>query len=288
MKRIGAHVSAAGGVENAPLNAMAIGATAFALFTKNQRQWQAKPLTENSILSFQQNCQKAGIAPQHILVHDSYLINIGHPERAGLKKSRDAFVDEFKRCEQLGLPLLNFHPGSSLNKISEKECMDTIAESIDLALGATKNVVAVIENTAGQGSNIGYRFEHLAYMIDRVTDKARIGICLDTAHLFAAGYDLLTKEACELTFRQFDTIVGLHYLCGMHLNDSKRDLGSRVDRHDSIGFGLLGQTVFKFIMQNDRFDDLPLILETPRPELWPEEIRSLKSLITIQPTKYTK
>ena len=285
MKRIGAHVSAAGGVENAPLNAMAIGATAFALFTKNQRQWQAKPLAENSILSFQQNCQKAGTAPQHILVHDSYLINIGHPERAGLKKSRDAFVDEFKRSEQLGLPLLNFHPGSSLSKISEKECMDKIAESIDMALSETRNVVAVIENTAGQGSNIGYRFEHLAYMIDRVTDKSRIGVCLDTAHLFASGYDLLTVEACETTFRQFDNSVGFHYLRGMHLNDSKRGLGSRVDRHDSIGFGLLGQTVFKFIMQDDRFDDLPLILETPRPELWPEEIRSLRSLAAIQPTK---
>ena len=278
MKRIGAHVSASGGVENAPLNAMAISAKAFALFTKNQRQWHAKPLTEKSIFAFKDNLAKAGIAPEHVLPHDSYLINLGHPEAEGLEKSRAAFIDEMQRCEQLGLPLLNFHPGSHLKKIPEEESLQRVAESINLALAKTDGVTAVIENTAGQGSNLGYCFEHLAAIIDRVEDKSRVGVCLDTCHAFVSGYDLRTHEACEATFAEFERIVGFAYLRGMHLNDSKPDLGARVDRHHSLGMGKLGWGAFEYIMNDDRFDEIPMVLETIDDTLWAEEIRQLYAL----------
>ncbi len=278
MKRVGAHVSAAGGVENAPLNAQAIGARAFALFTKNQRQWKAKPLSRESISAFRENLEKVGIAPRHVLPHDSYLINLGHPEKAGLEKSRAAFLDEMQRCEQLGLELLNFHPGSHLRKIREEACLGRVAESINLALEQTRGVTAVIENTAGQGSNVGYRFEHLATIIEQVEDKSRVGVCLDTCHTFTAGYDLRTAEACEATFAEFDAVVGFGYLRGMHLNDSKPDLGARVDRHESLGKGKLGWEPFRYIMNDPRFEEIPLILETVNPGLWPEEIRRLYAL----------
>ncbi len=278
MKRVGTHVSASGGVENAPLNASKIGAKAFALFTKNQRQWHAKPLTEKSISAFKANLETVGIAPRHVLPHDSYLINLGHPDPAALQKSRDAFLDEMQRCEQLGLCLLNFHPGSHLKKISEEESLALVADSINLALAQTSGVTAVIENTAGQGSNLGYRFEHLAAIIERVEDKRRVGVCLDTCHAFTAGYDLRTRQACDDTFGRFDEIVGFQFLRGMHLNDSKPDLGSRVDRHESLGKGKLGWEVFRYIMNDDRFDEIPLILETIDPEIWPDEIRQLYAL----------
>ena len=280
MKRIGAHVSAAGGVENAPLNAAEIGATAFAMFTKNQRQWQAKPLTQESIEAFRDNLAQVGIAPRFVLPHDSYLINLGHPEPAALKKSRAAFLDEMQRCEQLGLELLNFHPGSHLKKVSEEESLVLVAESINRALDSTRGVTAVIENTAGQGSNLGYRFEHLAMIIDRVEDKARVGVCLDTCHTFTAGYDLRSREACDRTFEEFAEIIGFDYLRGVHLNDSKPDLGARVDRHESLGKGKLGWEVFRYIMNDDRFDEIPMVLETIDDSLWPEEIRQLYALQT--------
>ncbi|MDD6210315.1 MAG: deoxyribonuclease IV [Bacteroidales bacterium] len=276
MKYVGAHVSASGGVENAPLNAHAIGATAFALFTKNQRQWVAAPLTEKSIALFKERCQEYGYRAEQILPHDSYLINLGHPEPEALEKSRAAFLDEMQRCEQLGLDRLNFHPGSYLNKITEEESLDLIAQSINIALDKTKGVIAVIENTAGQGTNLGYRFEHLRYIIDRVEDKSRVGVCIDTCHAFAAGYDLTTQEAFDNTFAEFDRIIGFKYLKGMHLNDAKKPLGSRVDRHDSIGTGFLGKDTFRFIMRDPRFDNTPLILETPDETLWPQEIQQLK------------
>ena len=279
MKRVGAHVSASGGVENAPLNAQRIGARAFALFTKNQRQWHARPLSEKSIAAFKANLEQVGIAPEHVLPHDSYLINLGHPDPVALQKSRDAFLDEMQRCEQLGLKLLNFHPGSHLNKISEEESLTLVAESINLALEQTRGVTAVIENTAGQGTNLGYRFEHLKAIIDRVEDQARVGVCLDTCHTFTAGYDLRSVAACDETFDRFHEIVGFRYLRGMHLNDSKPDLGSRVDRHESLGKGKLGWTVFRYIMNDDRFEEMPLILETVDPDLWPEEIRQLYALV---------
>ncbi len=279
MKRIGAHVSASGGVENAPLNAQKIGAKAFALFTKNQRQWKAKPLTEKSINAFKANLIIAGIAPEHVLPHDSYLINLGHPEQEGLDKSRAAFIDEMQRCEQLGLPLLNFHPGSHLKKITEEKSLDRIAESINLALEQTTGVVAVIENTAGQGTNLGHRFEHLAHIIDKVEDKSRVGVCLDTCHTFTAGYDLRSREACDKTFAEFENIVGFQYLRGMHLNDSKPDLGSRVDRHESLGLGKIGMPCFDYIMNDPRFEEIPMVLETIDDTLWPEEIEILYSLV---------
>ena len=276
-KFVGAHVSASGGVENAPLNAKDIGADAFALFTKNQRQWTAKPLTSESIEQFKENCSECGIAPEHILPHDSYLINLGHPEKEKLEKSREAFLDEMQRCEQLGLSLLNFHPGSHLKKISESECLSIIAESINIALDKISGVSAVIENTAGQGTNLGYTFEQLAEIIDQVEDKSRVGICYDTCHAFTAGYDMRTFEDCEKTFKEFEDIVGFKYLKGMHLNDSKPDLGSRVDRHHSLGKGKLGLEVFKYIMKDDRFSGIPLVLETIDEDIWADEILLLRS-----------
>ena len=235
MKYFGAHVSAAGGVENAPHNAKAIGATAFALFTKNQRQWIAPPLTEEQCARFKAACAECGYEAKQILPHDSYLINLGHPEREGLEKSRESFFEEMKRCELLGLDRLNFHPGSHLGKITSLMSLDRIAESINMALDRTQGVTAVIENTAGQGSNLGFAWEHIAHIIDKVEDKSRVGFCIDTCHTFAAGYDLSSVEACEKTFAQVDSIVGLKYLRGMHLNDALKPLGSHVDRHASLG-----------------------------------------------------
>jgi deoxyribonuclease-4 len=278
MKRIGAHVSASGGVENAPLNAQAIGATAFALFTKNQRQWQAKPLTDESIARFRENLERVAIDARYVLPHDSYLINLGHPEPEALEKSRDAFLDEMRRCEQLGLELLNFHPGSHLKQIPEEESLARVADSINRTLERTVGVTAVIENTAGQGTNLGHRFEHLAAIIERVEDKSRVGVCLDTCHTFTAGYDLRTTESCEQTFGEFERIVGFAYLRGVHLNDSKPDLGSRVDRHESLGKGKLGWPVFEYIMNDSRFEEIPMVLETVDDTLWSEEIRQLYAL----------
>ena len=279
MKYIGAHVSASGGVDNAPLNASKIGATAFALFTKNQRQWSAPPVTDEQAARFKEACAKYGYSAAQILPHDSYLINLGHPEHEGLEKSRAAFFEEMERCEKLGLDRLNFHPGSHLKKITEEQCIELIAESINIALRETDGVTAVIENTAGQGSNMGYRFEHLAGIISLVDDKSRVGVCLDTCHSFAAGYDLSSREACEATFAEFDRIVGFKYLRGMHLNDAKKGLGSRVDRHDSLGKGILGTRCFELLMQDPRFDNIPLILETPDETLWAQEIEWLYSLV---------
>jgi deoxyribonuclease-4 len=276
MKFIGAHVSASGGVQNAPQNAKAIGADAFALFTKNQRQWASAPLTDDGIAAFKTNCNGT-FEPKQILPHDSYLINLGHPETEGLGKSRTAFLDEMQRCEQLGLDRLNFHPGSHLRKCTEDECVATIAESINIVLSKTSGVTAVIENTAGQGSNMGYRFEQLAGMIEQVDDKSRVGVCIDTCHTFTSGYDLRTEEACKTTFDQFEQLVGFNYLMGMHLNDSKKDLATRVDRHHSLGEGFIGIDCFRFIMADARFDDMPLILETPDPTRWPDEIKLLRS-----------
>ncbi|MFN2396606.1 MAG: deoxyribonuclease IV [Bacteroidales bacterium] len=278
-KYIGAHVSASGGVENAPVNAAAIGATAFALFTKNQKQWFAKSLTDENIENFKVNCKKHGYTSEQILPHDSYLINLGHPEDEGLKKSRRAFLDEMQRCEQLGITMLNFHPGSHLKKISEDDCLQRIAESVNMALEKTKGVTAVIENTAGQGSNMGYRFEHLARIIELTDDKSRVGVCLDTCHSWAAGYDFGSEDGYEKLWKEFDNIVGLNYLKGMHLNDAKKDLGSRVDRHASIGEGFIGKEGFIRLMKDPRLDGIPMILETPEPDIWDKEIAWLQSQV---------
>ena len=294
MKFIGAHVSASGGVDNAPLNAMNIGAKAFALFTKNQRQWVAKPLETKTIDAFKANLEKSGILPKHVLPHDSYLINLGHHEVEKLEKSREAFVDEIERCRLLGLDRLNFHPGSHLVKIPKKDpeygdklmqaelaCLDVIAESMNRAIDATQKsgVKLVIENTAGQGSNLGYKFEHLGHIIDKIEDKSRVGICIDTCHMFTAGYDIRTEEAYESTWSDFGKIVGFEYLAGMHINDSKPKLGSRVDRHHSLGQGEIGWDAFGFLMNDSRMDDIPLVLETIDESIWPEEIRALYALV---------
>jgi deoxyribonuclease-4 len=277
LKYVGAHVSAAGGVENAVLNAKEIGADGFALFTKNQRQWFAKPLSEKNIAKFKEYMEEHNFTPDAILPHDSYLINLGHPEKEKREKSLKSFIEEAKRVESLGLKYLNFHPGSHLKKISEEECLDLISDSINKAISETESCIFVIETTAGQGSNLGYKFEHLAYIIDKVKDKERIGVCIDTAHIFAAGYDIRTKEAYNETMKKFDEIVGFKYLKGMHINDSKAKFASRVDRHHSLGKGEIGLDAFKFIMQDSRIDNIPLILETIDPNIWAEEIKLLRS-----------
>jgi deoxyribonuclease-4 len=279
MKYIGAHVSASGGVENAPVNANAIGAKAFALFTKNQRQWFANPLSKTSIKAFRENCEKYDYKPFQILAHDSYLINLGHPESEPLQKSRDSFLDEMQRCEQLGLDKLNFHPGSHLNAIGIEECLKRIAESVNIVLDKTKGVTAVIENVAGQGTNLGHTFEQLRNIIDNVEDKSRIGVCIDTCHAYTSGYDVKTADGFRNTFEKFSEIIGFEFLKGMHLNDSKKDLGTRVDRHENIGIGFLGDGTFSILVNDTRFDNIPLILETPEESLWEAEIKKLYSLI---------
>lgn len=279
MKRIGAHVSASGGVFNAVENAKTIGAKAFALFTKNQRQWSAKPLEKETIEQFKKALDNSEISAEHILPHDSYLINLGHPEEEKREKSFAAFVDEVKRCEQLGLKKLNFHPGSHLKKISEEQCLEYISHAMNETLKQSKDVTLVIENTAGQGSNLGYKLEHLAYLIENSIDKDRVGVCIDTCHLFVSGYDFRSAKSYKNTMDSFDTIVGFEYLKGMHLNDSKPDLGSRVDRHESIGKGKIGLEAFRLIMNDERIDEIPMVLETIDASIWAEEISLLYSLI---------
>lgn len=278
MKYIGAHVSAQSGVSQAPINAYNIGAKAFALFTRNPSRWSSKAISAKEAALFKENCEKYGYKPSVILPHDSYLINLGSPDVEKLTKSRAAFLDELRRCEQLGLELLNFHPGSHLNQIDIDGCLRLIAESINMSLDVTSGVTAVIENTAGQGSNLGFSFEQIAQIIDRVEDKSRVGVCIDTCHAFAAGYDFSTPEGYEKTWHDFDAIIGLKYLKGMHINDTKKGLSSRVDRHESIGKGMLGVDFFKMMMADDRLDNIPLILETPNEEIWADEIGYLYSL----------
>jgi deoxyribonuclease-4 len=291
-KFVGAHTSASGGVFNAAKNAQEIGAKAFALFTKNQKRWDAKPFDTKTLDSWFKALDESGIKPKHILPHDSYLINLGNPDEQKLIKSRMAFIDELERCDILGLDRLNFHPGSHLVKLGAKDkrdtelvgkiennCLDLIAESINIALDKTKNVTAVMENTAGQGTNLGYKFEHLAYIIDKVEDKSRIGVCIDTCHMFTAGYDIRTRESYDKTWVEFDELIGSEYLKGMHINDSKPPLGSRVDRHHSLGEGEIGLDAFRFIMNDERMDDIPLVLETIDSTIWKQEIELLYSFV---------
>lgn len=279
MKLIGAHVSASNGVSQAPINANAIGADAFALFTRNPSRWESKPISDKEADKFKENCEKYGYTTDKILPHDSYLINLGAPEAEKLEKSRVAFLDEMHRCEQLGLTMLNFHPGSHLKMMPVDDCLDLIAESINYTLEKTSGVKAVIENTAGQGSNLGYSFEQIAHIIDKVEDKSRVGVCIDSCHAFAAGYNLATIDGYADTWRRFDEIVGFKYLSGMHLNDTKKGLASKVDRHETLGNGVLGADFFSFLMNDPRMDNIPLILETPDESIWAQEIAWLKSLI---------
>jgi len=279
MKYIGAHVSAGGGVQNAPLHAQEIGAKSFALFTKNQRQWHAKPLEDNDISAFKENCSQYGFSPKYILPHDSYLINLGHPEKDALEKSRAAFLDEVERCELLGLNYLNFHPGSTLNRISSENCIDIIAESLNLTIEKTRNLTLVLETTAGMGSSVGASFKELAQIIEKIQNQSRVGMCIDACHIFAAGYDISTKKKYEETMNRFENEISIQYLKGVHLNDSKKECGSRIDRHAPIGKGFIGIEGFRCIMNDERFDDIPLILETPDRENWKNEIKLLYDLI---------
>jgi len=278
MKYIGAHVSAAGGVENAPLNAMKIGATGFALFTKNQKQWVAKDLTEDNIRKFRENMETGGFSPDGVLPHDSYLINLGHPEEEKREKSLNAFKDEIKRVEQLGLKYLNFHPGSHLRQIPEEECLANIAASMNSAIADSESCILLIETTAGQGSNLGWRFEQIASIIDQVEDKSRVAVCIDTCHIFAAGYDIRTREGYDRVMEEFDRTIGLKYLKAFHLNDAKSGFDSHVDRHHSLGEGNIGWDAFRFIMKDPRHEGIPMILETINPDIWAQEIAGLKEL----------
>jgi deoxyribonuclease-4 len=279
MKYFGAHVSASGGVFKAPLNAQKIGAKAFALFVKNQRQWKAKPYDEKVIEKFKKNLEEVGILPKYVLPHDSYLINLGHPDLEQREKSYDAFLDEIQRCELLGLDKLNFHPGSHLRKLSEELCLDYISENMNKALQESNSVTLVIENTAGQGSNLGYKFEHLAYLIQNSIDKSRVGVCIDTCHLFVSGYDIRTRDAYDKTWEEFDKVIGFKYLKGMHINDSLTPFASKKDRHQSLGKGEIGIEPFKWIANDSRMDDMPLILETIDDTIWKEEIELLYSFV---------
>lgn len=278
MKLVGAHVSVEGGVSNAPLNAQAIGARSFALFTRNPSRWVSKAISDAEAEAFKRNCRECGYTPDMILPHDSYLINLGSPDAEKLAKSREAFLDEMRRCEQLGLTMLNFHPGSHMRAISENECLDLIAESLNIILAETSGVKAVIENTAGQGSNLGYTFAQIGRIISGVGDKSRVGVCVDTCHAHASGYDMTTREAYDRTWEEFDREIGFKYLSGMHINDTAKALGSKVDRHAPIGQGVLGEEFWRMLMQDPRMDGIPLILETTDMSLWPEEIRYLNSL----------
>lgn len=278
MKLIGAHVSAEGGVSTAPLEAARIGAKSFALFTRNPSRWKSPAIKPEEADLFKENCARFGFTPSQILPHDSFLINLGAPDKQKMHLSKEAFLDEFRRCEQLGLTMLNFHPGSHLNEITPEACLDLIAENINRTLDVTKGVKAVIETTAGQGSNLGHEFEQIAHIIDKIEDKERVGVCVDSCHTFAAGYDMTTPETYNETWQKFDDIIGIGYLSAMHLNDTKKGLGSRVDRHEKIGKGYLGEQFFRMLMADPRMDNIPLILETPDPELWQEEIAWLLSL----------
>ncbi len=278
MKHIGAHVSASGGVGNAVLAAESIGADAFALFTRNQKTWVSKPLTADEVYTFKYLLKERGFDSQYVLPHDSYLINLGNPNEENLIKSRNAFLDEMQRAQQLGLQLLNFHPGSHLNLMSEDACLDQIAQEINLALDKTEGVTAVIENTAGQGTNLGYKFSQIARIIRGVNDKSRVGVCIDTCHTLAAGYDISTEMGYQFTFDVCERAVGVGYLSAIHLNDSKKGAGSRVDRHETLGNGMLGKDFFARFMHDTRFDDMPIILETPEPTIWAPAISWLRSL----------
>lgn len=277
MHYIGAHVSASGGVHHAVANALAIGANAFALFTKNQKQWKVPPLTDDQIGLFRHAMADAGFSASQVLAHDGYLINLGNPDRDKRRISVDSFIEELRRTGQLGLDRLNFHPGAHLNRIDPDESLLLVAQGIDEALQETEGVFAVVETTAGQGSALGRTFEELARIIELSKHPERIGVCIDTCHIFAAGYDIRTTRGFFSVMEEFDRILGFDRLMGMHLNDAKSAYGSKVDRHAPLGSGNLGLEPFKALMADSRFQNIPLILETNDPGLWSKEIELLRS-----------
>lgn len=274
---LGAHMSIAGGVDKAVERAAKIGCTTFQLFTKNSNQWKATPLNEQTVQNYKRLLKLTKIKP--VVAHDSYLINLCAKDKSVLKKSREAFIDELKRCEILEVDYLNFHPGSHMG-LGEEDGIKLIAESINIAHEKTKGfkVKSMIETTAGQGTSIGYRFEQIRKIIDLVEDKRRLVVCVDTCHIFAAGYDIRTEQSYFNTFEEFDKIVGLKFLKAFHLNDSKKDLGERVDRHEHIGKGKIGLNGFRFIMNDERFMNIPKILETPKGEDMREDVINLRKL----------
>ena len=260
----GAHMPTAGGIEKSPLNGKSVGCVAMQIFTKNQNQWKGKTLDKKTVDAYLHNLKDAGI--EHVASHDSYLINLANPDPAMYKKSFEAFVDEIERAALLKIPYLVFHPGSHLGS-GEEAGLKSMAKAMNEAIKKTKHcpgVMLTIETTAGQGTNLGYRFEHIAYLIDNVKDKKRVGVCLDTCHVFAAGYDIRTKEAYKKTFKEFDEKVGLEQIKFFHINDSKKDLGSRVDRHEQLGKGFIGKDAFGFLVNDRRFYKTPMVLETPK------------------------
>lgn len=275
MRFIGPHVSAAGSPAAAIANALSVGATGFALFVKNQRQWVGKPLPEADATAFAAAMAAAPYTACQVLPHAGYLINLANPDPKKHAKSMASFLDELHRCEVLGLDRLNLHPGSHLNQLSPEAACDRVAESINRALTETQGVTVVIENTAGQGAYLGAKPSELGRILSGVEDKTRIGFCLDTAHTFAAGYDIRTPDGWNAFLDEVDAAVGLHRLRGLHLNDSKGALGSHLDRHESLGKGFLGWELFETIARDPRMDGIPLILETPDDTLWPEETRHL-------------
>lgn len=280
-KLVGAHVSIAGGLHNAVAEALAIGAKAFGLFLRSQRQWNSKPLEDKAADLFKEACAKANFSPHSILPHGIYLMNCGSPDEETLSKSRSTLVDELQRCEKLGLCLYNFHPGSTCGKITVEESIDRIAESINLAHKETKYVVTVLENMSCQGNTIGGKFEELRDIIDRVQDQSRVGVCLDTCHAFAAGYDIASEKGFSQMMEEFDTVIGLKYLRGVHLNDSKGEIGCHLDRHENIGKGKIGVEAFQRLMRDPRFNGVPMILETPctSEDTYKKEIKKLYAMI---------
>ncbi len=278
MKFIGAHVSIAGGVANAPVNAKAIGGTAFAMFTKNQRQWKAAPLADADKSAFAANLRAAGIAPEHVLPHDGYLINLAQPDDEKRRSAVDAFTDEMRRCHELGLKLLNFHPGSTKREVSDETGMEFVASGVRAALEAVPEIVAVFENTAGQGSCLGANFAQLAKMMELVGMPERVGVCLDTCHAFAAGYALDTPSGRDDFLAEFGEKVGFDKLRGMHLNDAQGVCGGHLDRHAPLGDGALKWECFAQLMADPRLDGIPLILETPDDTRWAAEIAELARL----------
>jgi AP endonuclease-1 len=285
-KYVGAHVSIAGGIEHAVSNSVLIGGQAFALFLKSQRRWENPELKEDQVVAFKNFLSLYNYDDSKILPHGSYLVNLGSPQKTILDKGRRMFFHDIERCGRLGISLYNFHPGSSTGECTKEESIRNIAESINIAHTINRNVTCVIENMSGQGFTIGGDFHELASIIEQVQDKSRVGVCLDTCHLFAYGYDIRTAEKFDNVIKRFDGIVGLKYLRALHLNDSQSELGSKKDRHMNIGKGKIGIEAFRFIMNDPRFDHIPLILETPVNQeevgsTYQQEIDLLYSLVKI-------
>jgi deoxyribonuclease-4 len=275
---LGAHTSINGGVSTAVDLAGKLKFTAMQIFTKNNNRWFAKPLTEEEINKYKTKLEASNI--KFVVSHDCYLINLCARDEIMLVKSRDAFIDELQRCEQLGIPHLNFHPGAHLG-LGEEDGIKLIAESLNIAHQKTSGfkVSSMLETTAGQGTSIGYRFEHLRKIIDLVEEKERMTVCIDTAHIFAAGYDIKVAKNYDIVIKEFDNIIGIDRLKCFHMNDSKKQLGSRVDRHENIGDGFIGLEGFSNIMNDKRIEMVPKILETPKGK---EQLEDIKNLTTLR------